>query len=132
VAWRNLSFQAYADYMASRPFLDALDQLVTDACERHVAVMCSESEHRRLVGGERPKGKGVGAENVVQAVDVDFRRRDPHGEDGVVALSFLYLAFIRLLQLVRLSFREQEELAIEVVMLRHEVSVLRRQVARPA
>jgi hypothetical protein len=42
------------------------------------------------------------------------------------------LAFIRLLQLVRLSFREQEELAIEVVMLRHEVSVLRRQVVRPA
>jgi hypothetical protein len=49
-----------------------------------------------------------------------------------VALSFVYLAFVRLLQLVRLSFREQEELAIEVVMLRHEVSVLRRQVARPA
>jgi len=53
VAWRNLSFQAYADYMASRPFLDALDQLVTDACERHVAVMCSESVwwrcHRRLI-----------------------------------------------------------------------------------
>jgi putative transposase len=48
-----------------------------------------------------------------------------------VALSFLYVAFVRLLQLVRLSWGGQEELAIEVVMLRHEVFVLRRQMARP-
>ena len=48
-----------------------------------------------------------------------------------MALSFLYIAFVRLLQLVRLSWVEGEDLAIEVVMLRHEVSVLRRQVARP-
>jgi hypothetical protein len=74
----------------------------------------------------------VGAENVIQAVDVDFRWRDGDGEDGAVALSFLYVAFVRLLQLVRLSFRDQGELAVEVVILRHEVSVLRRQVARPA
>ena len=47
-------------------------------------------------------------------------------------LSFLYLAFVRLLQLLRLSRSGQEDLAIEVVMLRHEVAVLRRQVARPA
>jgi hypothetical protein len=49
-----------------------------------------------------------------------------------VALSFLYVAFVRLLQLVRLCLREQEELAVEVVKLRHDVSVLRHQVARPA
>jgi len=49
-----------------------------------------------------------------------------------VALSFLYIAFVRSLQLVRLSWSEQQDLAIEVVMLRHEVAVLRRQVARPA
>ena len=49
-----------------------------------------------------------------------------------VALSFLYLAFVRLLQLVRLFSDGQEELAIEVVMLRHEVAVLRRQVATPS
>jgi len=49
-----------------------------------------------------------------------------------VALSFLYMAFVRLLQLTRLSRGEHEDLAIEVVVLRHEVSVLRRQVARPA
>ncbi|HET9731914.1 MAG TPA: DUF488 domain-containing protein [Acidimicrobiales bacterium] len=53
VAWRNPSFQAYADYMASPPFLAALDQLVADAGEGNVAVMCSESLwwrcHRRLI-----------------------------------------------------------------------------------
>jgi len=49
-----------------------------------------------------------------------------------MALSFLYLAFTRILQLVRLSQRDWDELAIEVVMLRHEVTVLRRQVVRPA
>ncbi len=49
-----------------------------------------------------------------------------------MALSFLYIAFVRLLQLVRLSRRPQQDLAVEVVMLRHEVGVLRRQVTRPA
>jgi transposase len=49
-----------------------------------------------------------------------------------MALSFLYVAFVRLLQLIQLSRSGQQDLAIEVVMLRHEVSVLRRQVGRPA
>src|ERR1019366_6695908 len=49
-----------------------------------------------------------------------------------MALSLLYLAFTRILQLLRLSRRDNSELAIEVVMLRHEVAVLRRQVVRPA
>jgi putative transposase len=49
-----------------------------------------------------------------------------------MVLSFLYLAFVRMVQLVRLSCRAQDDLAIEVVMLRHEVAVLRRQVDRPA
>jgi len=49
-----------------------------------------------------------------------------------MALSFLYLAFTRILQLVRLGRRDGDELAIEIVMLRHEVAVLRRQVVRPA
>ena len=49
-----------------------------------------------------------------------------------VALSFLYIAVVRILQLVRLSRNGQQDLAIEILMLRHEVGVLRRQVARPA
>jgi len=49
-----------------------------------------------------------------------------------MALSFLYLAFVRMLQLPRLFRRDNEDLAIELVVLRREVAVLRRQVARPA
>ena len=49
-----------------------------------------------------------------------------------MALSFFYVAFVRLAQLLRLSRRGQQDLVVEVVMLRHEVAVLRRQVARPA
>ena len=49
-----------------------------------------------------------------------------------MVLSFLYVAFVRVVQLVRLSCRAQDDLAIEILMLRHEVAVLRRQVDRPA
>src|ERR1035438_6390376 len=49
-----------------------------------------------------------------------------------MAISFHYIAFVRILQLVRLSRGQQQDLTIEIVMLRHEVAVLRRQVTRPA
>ncbi|HEY6622756.1 MAG TPA: integrase core domain-containing protein [Acidimicrobiales bacterium] len=49
-----------------------------------------------------------------------------------MTLSFLYRAYCRVLQLIRLIGRSDTDLAIEVVMLRHEVAVLRRQVHRPA
>ena len=49
-----------------------------------------------------------------------------------MTLSFLYRAFCRVLQLIRLICRSDTDLAIEVVVLRHEVAVLRRQVHRPA
>jgi len=49
-----------------------------------------------------------------------------------VTLSFLYRAYCRVLQLIRVIGRKDTDLAIEVVILRHEVAVLRRQVYRPA
>ncbi len=53
-------------------------------------------------------------------------------EHPPMTLSFLYRAFCRVLQFIRLLGRSDADLAIEVVMLRHEVAVLRRQVQRPA
>ena len=40
-----------------------------------------------------------------------------------MALTLLYLAFVRVLQLSRLGGTDRDELAIEVIVLRHEVSV---------
>jgi putative transposase len=54
------------------------------------------------------------------------------GEHPAVTLSLLYRAFCRVLQLVRLICRSNVDLAVEVVILRHEVAVLCRQVHRPA
>lgn len=53
------------------------------------------------------------------------------GEHPAATLSFLYRAFCRILQLVRLIGRSNVDLAVEVVMLCHEVAVLRCQVHRP-
>jgi len=54
------------------------------------------------------------------------------GKHPAMTLSFLYRAFCRVPQLIGLIGRSDTDLAVEVVMLRHEVAVLRRQVHRPA
>src|SRR5580704_2154345 len=54
------------------------------------------------------------------------------GRSAFARHSFPYRAFCRIFQLIQLVGRSDSDLAIEVVMLRHEVAVLRRQVHRPA
>ena len=46
-------------------------------------------------------------------------------------LSILYVAFHRGLQLILLLFRSTEYKEVEIVVLRHELAVLRRRVKRP-
>jgi uncharacterized protein (DUF488 family) len=52
-AWRNQSFQGYADYAMTREFAAGLSQLRKLAMEQPTAMMCSEALwwrcHRRLV-----------------------------------------------------------------------------------
>ena len=53
VGWQHPSFRAYADYMATAEFGDALDELLAFGRSRLVAVMCAEAQwwrcHRRLI-----------------------------------------------------------------------------------
>ena len=52
-AWRHPSFRAYADYMMTDEFWDALDGLLAEAKLRPTAIMCSETLwwrcHRRMI-----------------------------------------------------------------------------------
>ena len=75
----------------------------------------------------------VGAENAVhELASWTLTEGSYSGEHPRMTLSLLYRALVLVLQLVRLSCRTDTDLAIEVVILRHEVAVLRRQVHRPA
>jgi putative transposase len=49
-----------------------------------------------------------------------------------VLLSVCYVAVLRVLQLIFLLFRSAECKELEIVVLRHELTVLRRQALRPA
>jgi uncharacterized protein (DUF488 family) len=51
--WRNASFRAYADYMATQEFRDALQRVEALAQRQRVAIMCAEAVpwrcHRQLI-----------------------------------------------------------------------------------
>ncbi|HMG12419.1 MAG TPA: DUF488 domain-containing protein, partial [Gemmatimonadaceae bacterium] len=51
--WRNASFRAYADYMETREFQEALDDLLAFAKLEPTAIMCAEAVpwrcHRSLI-----------------------------------------------------------------------------------
>ena len=53
------------------------------------------------------------------------------GRSRGVVVSFLYWSLRRLLELVVLCFRSEREKEIEILLLRHQLQVLERQVARP-
>ena len=46
-------------------------------------------------------------------------------------LSVVYVALQRILQLVSLLFRSADSKELEIVVLRHELAILRRQIHRP-
>lgn len=53
-AWRNESFQGYADHMQTEEFHEGLNELIAIAEQSTIAIMCSEAVpwrcHRSLVG----------------------------------------------------------------------------------
>src|SRR5688572_23923584 len=43
VGWRNASFRAYADYMQTSSFLEGLEELMSHARDKEMAMMCAEA-----------------------------------------------------------------------------------------
>src|SRR5664279_6046471 len=56
----------------------------------------------------------------------------PSIRGGLVLASLLYVLLGRVMALVLLCFRSSEFKELEIVVLRHEIAVLRRQISRPA
>ncbi len=68
--WRNESFRAYADYMATPEFNAALERLKEDAAESPTAIMCAEAVpwrcHRNLIS-DAVAAAGIDVRHVIDA-----------------------------------------------------------------
>lgn len=74
--WRNDSFRGYADYMQTPEFEQSLDELLTLAADRQVAVMCAESVpwrcHRSMIA-DALTARGIEVRHIMSPV-----KADPH------------------------------------------------------
>ena len=75
-AWRNASFRGYADYMQTREFDEALEELIELSQMNRVAIMCSEAVpwrcHRSLIG-DALTVRGIRTEDIM-----NLTRRQVH------------------------------------------------------
>jgi uncharacterized protein (DUF488 family) len=70
-AWRNASFQGYADYTATDEFAEGLEALLSLATQRRTAMMCAEAVwwrcHRSLVS-DVLKVRGIEVIHIMDAI----------------------------------------------------------------
>jgi hypothetical protein len=68
--------------------------------ERRKEAKRAEREFPRLAESWGGSGQAVSAENIIRAVDLDFRVHDSIDEDRAWPFPLFYIAFVRILQLV--------------------------------
>ena len=77
-AWRNASFQAYADYIATAAFAEGLAALLKMAAARRTALMCAEAVwwrcHRSLIA-DVLKLRGI---EVIHIIDASHSTLHPY------------------------------------------------------
>jgi uncharacterized protein (DUF488 family) len=85
--WRNAGFRGYADYMETREFDEALDELLALAMRERTAIMCAEAVpwrcHRSLIS-DAAVGRGAEVFHIMDtSADphrlTSFARVDEHG-----------------------------------------------------
>jgi putative transposase len=74
------------------------------------------------------KSVRVGSDAAAEAIESRFRSRSGGGR--FLLVSFVYLLFRRSLAVAALRLRSREFKELEIVVLRHELAVLRRQISR--
>jgi uncharacterized protein (DUF488 family) len=79
-AWRNEQFRAYADYMGTGEFRDAIDTLLALAEQQRVTIMCAEAVpwrcHRNLVADELTR-RGIEVLHIIGAGAVKVHAMNP-------------------------------------------------------
>ncbi|GGY30638.1 hypothetical protein GCM10008098_25200 [Rhodanobacter panaciterrae] len=77
-AWRNASFQAYADHLSSSEFTEGLHELLTLAADKRTALMCAEAVwwrcHRSLIA-DVLKLRGI---EVIHIIDATHNTLHPY------------------------------------------------------
>ncbi len=78
--WRNASFRGYADYMETPEFERALEELIGEAREKPIAIMCAEAVewrcHRSLVA-DALAARGIEVQHVHGAGPAKPHRMTP-------------------------------------------------------
>ena len=78
--WRSASFRAYADYMASPEFREALARLIAASQEQRTAIMCSEAVpwrcHRQLIA-DALSAQGFEVVDIIDARHADVHKLNP-------------------------------------------------------
>jgi uncharacterized protein (DUF488 family) len=81
VAWREAAFRGYAGHMRQPDFLAAIDEVLAQAADEHLAVLCSESLwwrcHRRLIADFAEIARGVPVRHLMHDGQLAPHRRSP-------------------------------------------------------
>ena len=89
--WRNLSFRGYADYMQTDAFEKHVHDLIEQAHERRVAIMCAEAVpwrcHRSLIA-DALLVRGVHVEEIVGTNRTQTRKLTPFAKVDGTSLTY--------------------------------------------
>jgi uncharacterized protein (DUF488 family) len=79
--WKSEGFRAYADYMRTEAFQQALERLMQCGNERPTAIMCAEAVpwrcHRQLIA-DALAARGIGVRHILSPTRADPHVLNPH------------------------------------------------------